>query len=73
MCPYIIVLYLLDIINYFVISFGIIFHLILLLPVWYSHQKYDILLMYPLLVDYQYYAVIKVEINGDAFRKPFYS
>ena len=29
--------------------------------------------LYPLLVDYQYYAVIKVEINGDAFRKPFYS
>ena len=28
---------------------------------------------YPLLVDYQHHAAIKVEINGDAFRKPFYS
>ena len=31
----------------------------------------DLQVMYPLLVDYQYYAAIKVEINGDAFRKSF--
>ena len=29
-------------------------------------------LMYPLLVDYQYFVAIKIEINGAVFRKPFY-